>query len=283
MDGARKFYQQFPYYCEIHALRADIALDSFMNEMHDNSGFGVCAEGLSALADAMRQEFISLGGQIILNTEVCEVKKDNDGLCNIAVKGSSKTVYTSRICVAALPKNAVQMIRGLNDISYLKYIKMEPLLRIYAVFDSTAWFSNLPKLITDSPIRYIIPVDSKKGTIMISYTDGEDAKIIHKKKDVQKYVMSEIRRLFPNMDIPDPVFFTEHYWGAGCSYWVPGDYNVKVMSKLCLQPLPEKMPCVFMCGESFAENQCWIESALEHADMLLECAAFKKAYNSVKK
>ena len=49
---------------------------------------------------------------------------------------------------------------------------------MYAVFPVKAgisWFSGLPKVVTNSPIRYIIPVDAKKGIIMISYTDGADA------------------------------------------------------------------------------------------------------------
>lgn len=277
---AKNFYLEFPYYSEIHTLRADIAIYSFTNEMHDNSGFGVCAEGLSALVDAMKKKFLSLGGKIMYNNDVIDIRlKDDIHL----IKTPSKT-YKSNICIGALHRNAVAGICGLN-ISHLDRIKMEPLLRIYAVFDTKdgeSWFTGIPKVITDSPVRYIIPINPAKGIIMISYTDGGDALLIHKKKEVQGFIMSEIRKLFPDKDIPDPVFFKKHFWRDGCSYWLPGEYNVREVSRACLHPVPQEMPRFFMCGESFAENQCWIESALDHTDLLLKLPAFRKACRAKK-
>jgi monoamine oxidase len=40
--SSKAFYELFPYYSEIHTLRADLALDAFHNEMKSNEGFGVC-------------------------------------------------------------------------------------------------------------------------------------------------------------------------------------------------------------------------------------------------
>jgi hypothetical protein len=41
------------------------------------------------------------------------------------------------------------------------------------------------------------------------------------------------------------------------------------------------MPNLFMCSESFAIKQCWIESALEQADALLSLSPFQKALSKV--
>ena len=41
LENAKQFYEQFPYFSEIHTLRADIALISFKHEMHSNEGYGV--------------------------------------------------------------------------------------------------------------------------------------------------------------------------------------------------------------------------------------------------
>jgi hypothetical protein len=89
-------------------------------------------------------------------------------------------------------------------------------------------------------------------------------------------VMKEIRRLFPDLVIPDPIYFKEHAWREGCTYWRPGTYNVQEASQQSLHPMPEKSPGLFMCGESFAEHQCWMESAIDQADKLLAHPHFCK-------
>ena len=53
----RRFIEQFPYWSEIHTLRADLALDSFAEEMESWSGFGTCREGLGAIIRGMVREF----------------------------------------------------------------------------------------------------------------------------------------------------------------------------------------------------------------------------------
>jgi hypothetical protein len=46
-------------------------------------------------------------------------------------------------------------------------------------------------------------------------------------------------------------------------------------SRQSLHPLPGQMPNLFMCGESFAVKQCWMESALDQADDLMAHPKFK--------
>ena len=102
---------------------------------------------------------------------------------------------------------------------------------------------------------------------MISYTDGDDARY-WKKKD-QVAVMKELRKI---VDVPDPIFFKKEYWADGCTYWLPGKYNVEEESEKSLQ-IGEN---VFVCGESYAVHQCWIESALDQADKLLGLEGFRR-------
>jgi monoamine oxidase len=284
--AAKHFYEQFPYYSEIHTLRADVALESFQKEMGTYNGFGVCREGLSALTDSMMAEFIRLGGTIHMDAELCRISSNADKSIDLhcKIRGTDRFVsYTGKTVVLALHHNALRNIDGVSNLSVLKKLTMMPLVRIYAVFPSRggiSWFSGLKKIATNSPIRYIIPMDSRRGIIMISYTDGADAKVWMKleesggEENVKDLVMTEIRKLFPDRTIPDPIFFKQHSWGDGCTYWLPGEYDVKVESKKSLQPLPNTMPNLFMCGESFAVHQCWIESALKQADKLLACPKF---------
>jgi hypothetical protein len=110
---------------------------------------------------------------------------------------------------------------------------------------------------------------------MISYTDGKDAEYWMKQSPsiVQSNIMHSIRTLFPDRSIPNPLFFKLHPWTAGCTYWLPGTYDVEEESQKSLHP-DTNIP-LFMCGESFAVHQEWIESALEQADCLLQCHSFQ--------
>lgn len=286
---AKRFYEQFPYYSEIHVLRADLALSAFQNEMKSNEGFGVCKEGLSTMIDAMANEFIHLGGTIIMNTTLFKITNNPDNSIKLECKilNIPKNIsYTGKNVVLALHHSALKDVKGIK-LSVLKHLTMTPLLRIYAIFPinrGISWFSNLNRIVTDSPIRYIIPIDISRGIIMISYTDGQDAKKWMKQDTsavnedtIQDLVMTEIRQLFPDRTIPEPIFFKQHPWTSGCTYWLPGSYDVIEESKNSLRPLPDSFPNLFMCGESFAVNQCWMESALEQADKLLTKNKFRIA------
>jgi hypothetical protein len=287
--AAKKLYEQFPYYSEIHTLRADLALESFKKEMGD-SGFGVVKEGFSSLTNAMMDEFTSLGGKVIIDLNVYKVASnhDNSVTINCRIRNTNKRAsYTGKVVVLALHHSALTKIEGVNTLSVLRHLTMMPLLRIYAVFptkNGVSWFSKYNKIVTNSRIRYIIPVDPKRGIVMISYTDGVDAKWWFKQNiddngdnDVKEIVMTKIRKLFPELNIPDPIFFKQHPWYDGCTYWLPGAYNVEEESNKSLHPRPKSMPNLFMCGESFAVKQCWVESALVQADKLLESDTFKRA------
>jgi len=289
LAAAKKLYEQFPYYSEIHTLRADLALESFKKEM-GASGFGVVKEGFSSLTNAMMDEFIDLGGKVIIDVDAYKVtaNHDNSVTINCRIRNTrNRTSYTGKVVVLALHHSALTKIEGVNNISVLRHLTMMPLLRIYAVFptkNGVSWFSKYNKIVTNSRIRYIIPVDFRRGIVMISYTDGVDAKWWFKQNiddsgdnDVKEIVMTKIRKLFPELNIPDPIFFKQHPWYDGCTYWLPGSYNVEEESNKSLNPRPKSMPNLFMCGESFAVKQCWVESALVQADKLLECDTFRRA------
>lgn len=280
--AVKHFYEQFPYYSEIHLLRADLALESFNQEMSSNEGFGVCKEGLSSLTELMMSDFIAHGGTILMNQELYKIISNPDRSITLHCRvGGNNITHTTTSCVLALHSDAVKKIDGVKNIEVLSHLKMAPLLRMYAVFPSkrgVSWLSGLNSTVTNSRVRYIIPINAARGIVMISYTDGADAKYWIKEgsindkngnNSVKDLVMSEVRALFPDRTIPDPIIFKQYPWYNGCTYWKPGAYNVEYESYRSLHPKPETMPNLFMCGESFAVKQCWIESALEQADKLL--------------
>lgn len=165
---AKEFYSTFPYYAEIHTLRADLALHSFETEMSSNNGFGVCAEGLSSLIDCMVNEFHNLGGILLSGIELKKISYNNKIHNLECFESCTKQIrhFQSTLSILALHSNALSSIQGVKHLPVLSKLKMEPLLRIYAVFPvnrGKSWFSDLSKIVTPHPIRYIIPIQPSKG------------------------------------------------------------------------------------------------------------------------
>ena len=286
---AKQYYQTFPYWSEIHTMRADAALISFDREMGSMKGFVVCVEGLSSLMTAMKQDFLDGGGHIQYNLEVMALARHEGGvnfLCREQPSNSCVKIL-GHVGVLALHRNAVAAIQGVDKLSVLSHLRMEPLYRMYAVFpvrNGKSWFSGLSKTVTNNRIRFFIPVNPSKGVVMISYTDGADAEYWMKKSPatIQRAVMADIRALFSDCTVPDPLFFKLHPWHDGCTYWLPGKYDIEEESRKSLHPLPSENPGLFMCGESFSVRPCWMESALDQADDLLNLPAFQSKIKALK-
>ena len=154
---------------------------------------------------------------------------------------------------------------------------MEPLLRTYGIFPTkpNPWFEGMKTTVTDSPLRYVIPINPKQGTIMTSYTDAQDTKQYLKLLDkspklLEKCILKDLRDLFPDCDIPNPLFFKAHPWYEGCTYWLPGLYDPKEESEAIMNPMPKRFEHLYVCGESYSLRQAWMEGALEHAEAMLK-------------
>jgi monoamine oxidase len=270
---ARAFYRLFPYWGEIHTLRADLGLHNFQKEFDGTMNYCVCVEGLSALIQCLVKDVEKRGVLIRTNREVTNLR-EKDGCVYVDVKGQ-EPVECDR-CVLALHADVLEKIPFAREhMPALRHLAMEPLVRMYAVFPvhkGKSWFSGLGKMITDDAVRYIIPVNPAKGVVMISYTDGQEALYwmnFQKKrgdKAVQAAVLSHVRALLPDIDIPEPRLFKIYPWTSGCTYWTPGSYDVERMSKEA-HTLTNR---VYACGESIAMTQCWMEGSLESADLVLK-------------
>jgi hypothetical protein len=268
---------QFPYRAEVDTLRADMGLESFQEEMGTYKGYVVVKEGLSALIQGMRKEFESLGGTLFHGHTVTDILPSGAMMLVKTKTNSGEVLWESPTVICALHRDAFQEIPLFHDWTMLRKLKMEPLVRTYAVFPTEkgkSWFSDLPKITSAGPVRFFIPMNPSCGTVMLSYTDGKDArKILHLldkrgEEATGDYLVEEVRKMFPEKTIPDPLFFKSHPWTSGCTYWLPGSYDPYKESKKALKPFPDLN--LFCCGESFAIRQAWMEGALEHADLLLK-------------
>jgi monoamine oxidase len=237
----------------------------------------VIKEGIDSLTNNIQKE---LKGKVEIFLEHRLTAIASDGVQAKLHFKNQKTLMAKKV-ILAIPSEALKGLAAFKNLPILKRVTMRPLLRIYGVFPTPPWFEMIPKTITDSPLRHIIPISSKNGTIMTSYTDAKDTEFwytLYKKygeKALSKRIVQESEKLF-KIKIPEPHLFKMCYWKDGCSYWLPGLYDVKEASERMMNPLPLSHPNVYVCGESYSVNQAWVESALEHTEGMLQRYIFTR-------
>ena len=91
-----------------------------------------------------------------------------------------------------------------------------------------------------SPLKYIIPIDSTKGVIMISYTDSKNAKLMYNALDLGTN-NNKLETLIKKLDnknilisdrIPKAIWIKHHYWSSGMGLWKPGTNSTNVINSL---------------------------------------------------
>jgi hypothetical protein len=90
----------------------------------------------------------------------------------------------------------------------------------------------------------------------------------HGEKKTGDFLSAELRKLLSH-DIPTPTLYKTHVWKNAVTYWLPGDYDPATESRQSVHPLPDTMPSVWLCGESYSVRQGWIEGALEQAERMM--------------
>lgn len=276
----RRLLRLFPYWAETHLMRADVALGVFkigrgaaggvMADRRADAFYGIIG-GIDTLTNRLATAARAAGATLRSGQEVLDVARLPSGQFRVAVKGGAD-ILADRV-VFATCRCTLGDFRILRDESFVRRLATSPLLRIYAVYPPNpttgkTWFADMDKVVLDSPLRFVIPINSRKGLIMISYTDGDDTKAWRDLEGpaLQAAIQAEVHRVWPDRAVPEPTYLRKHYWGGGCTYWLPGDYDVEAEAAHALNP----QPGVYVCGESIsAHHQAWIEGALETAEDLL--------------
>jgi len=264
--NSQNFIDRYEYRSEIDTLKASRAIESLKHELGNQEGFSVIKGGFSSLVKKLKESIPKV--KVFLDKEVLDIKKEND-VYSLVLENTEIKCFK---VIVAIQRDAVAKLPCFKGLPILDQVKMRPLVRMYAVFplqEGKTWFAGINKFLCDLPIRYVIPIDPTKGTIMISYTDGEEAEYWIKQKNPLPMVMSQIRSLFPNIEIPEPLFFKVHPWSDGCSYWVTGQYDFNKVSKASVKPLPD-MPNLYMCNESWAYEQCWVKCSIDQAQKVID-------------
>lgn len=272
--------EMFPYRAEVGLMRADLALETFtptdpMGAATDDAYVGI-VEGIDALVKHVAEDAARAGARLQSRHRVNDIRRINDELFEITGmhgKKASETVfrYRAKHVIVATCRCSLGKFSVLRGAPLLKQLATSPLMRIYAKYPPNKygkiWFDDVPKTVSSNPLRYVIPIDPKSGLIMISYTDGDDTKYWKDMDDktLETSIQKQVHELFPDKDIPAPTYLQKHYWDGGCTYWLPGSYDVKKASREAMNPSKN----LYVVGESISMQQAWIEGALESAETFL--------------
>ena len=270
--------RMFPYYAETHILRADLALPLFKTTgvMSNTAEYYGIKGGIDQLIHHLHEALTSTRLNILTRHRVEDIIQHPSGLFEITGSHGEKanptefTIVCKRVIVAT-EYRSFRKFTILQNASFVKHLTDSRLIRIYAVYpivQGKVWFHDLPKTVTTNPLRYIIPINAEKGLIMISYTEGQDAEAWHTKNGTEliEAIQSELSKLYPDREIPYPIYMKQHDWPQGCTYWKAGEYDLTQTLLEAQNPLPN----VYLCGESVHRNQAWVESALESVECLKE-------------
>jgi monoamine oxidase len=199
--------------------------------------------------------------KLMLNANVNKVINNND--CFDVFYNNNR--IQGKNIIFCLPKPALLNIDYLKPIHCIinESVTCKPLCRTYAIFKKEdIWFKDLKnKVVTNDELRYIIPMDSENGLIMISYTDDIYTKywkaIRNNQNKLKIKIIEHVKNVF-NININKPEKVIVFNWDCGVTYWNK-NINSEEISKFILNPLPN----TYICGENYSLNQSWVEGALE--------------------
>jgi monoamine oxidase len=269
--AAKALLDRYPYRAEVEKMRADLGIASFHAEMGTRAGYFGVRGGLTQLTDALVAACRASGVRFRKGAAVTRVVPSVEGY-ELHLADGAKPVKARRVIlathVAALAKMELPAEVRAGDLAQLG---MAPLTRVYATYPTSggvAWFADLPKTVTDSPLRYIIPINPAKGMIMISYVDDRDTGTWKGLKGpaLITAIQTELRRLMPERTIPEPTWMHAYEWTDGCTYWRPGAYNPREVAVRLMHPAAG----LWIAGESLSVGQqAWMEGALAVAEDVL--------------
>lgn len=215
------------------------------------------------LIEKMVKELKNNNANMYLNTEVKTIVFDkNTSLYKLQY--NNKTIRGEKI-IFCIPKPALLKINILKPIHCLleKSVSCKSLCRTYAIFKKEdIWYQDIKnKIVTNNPLRYIIPMGGENQLIMISYTDDIYTnywkKIQNNQTKLKKSIVSLVKNTY-DININEPIKVYVCYWDCGVSYWNKNIDSTKV-SDFLLNPIPN----IYICGENYSLNQSWVNGALD--------------------
>ncbi len=277
VEKTKLLIEAFGYNDEFEHINAKNGIEMFKKNFNSNLSYYILRDGLEQIIILLVEELKKKGIKILLNEKIINIEKnelENIKLLTENFDNISNNFLTKNL-ILAIPRNSLLQIPFLNNISnLLNSVENSSLFRIYAVFPkdnhNKVWFHDIPKTTTNLNIQQFIPINIESGLTMISYSDTKYAKEWQNNKInnlLEKEIMENIRLLFPEKKIPDPIFLKSRFIYEATHLWKVNCDGNKLNERI-IKPYPKMN--LFICGESYSNNQGWIEGALETSKKVID-------------
>lgn len=234
-----------------------------------NNEFFVLRDGIHVLCDVLYKYITDAGVSVNFSSILKDINDDKKYIKINSISDShtrTETHIETRIyskLYLTLKRSdymKIDYFRKYEDI--FNTVSDGKLLRIFAQYKDV-WFKDMPKILAQNKLQFIIPIDHKNGLIQISYCDRYNADFwnaFKNEKDVKKYLTKILNEMFPEKNIKEPEWITMHYWESGDHMW-----NVGVNTKNIREKIDEIFISkdIYILGETYSERQAWIEGAIE--------------------
>jgi monoamine oxidase/predicted heme/steroid binding protein len=251
----------FGYDSEFTGLNAKNALDIIEFDFYKGTYY-VLKGGLQRLIDLIVDKCKKMGADMILN-KTCISVDETDKM----IKTDDSHTYKYKKCILSVPISALDTIKFNKQLKWTYKPEPYKLCRIYAKYPEP-WFKGMAKMISDLKISMVIPVNPNNGLIMISYSDTEVAEYWNSfmsEKELTASLNKDLRKLFKNIEIPEPEWISVEYWNEGCHTWGKNANDFVIMNDIQKQ-LDNN---IFLANEAYCHLQGWIEGSLLMVDSIL--------------
>lgn len=284
LSGAEVKYltDSFGYVGEVESMNAFNAIHMFSTDLNQKYKYYSLRKGMDQIPKKMIQ-FIHQNkrpeDRIVIHRGALIEKISWDrgaGIFDLMVskgngngKGGKSAGFQSRKVYCAIQRSALlrlPIFRPIRDD--LRAIDPKPLCRVYMVFNKehSGWIGGLGKITSNNRCRYLIPLDAKKGSVMISYTDSRFANAVYAayqklgEKGFNRWIVSTWEKVL-GIKIGMPIYTRVCYWKEGVAMWKAGYNSLEISAKMRNGPLGPEIP-IHIIGENYSLNQAWIEGGL---------------------
>ena len=221
--------------------------------------------GYSKIIDLL---FENINQKVKIGETLLDIKKKK----NFFLVTTNKTNYMTKKIIFTIPKENLSKIEFINsNVNYLNSVSSGDYIRVFAQYpkkNGKVWFHDINPTVTDGVIRKIIPENIETGLLQVCYNDHINAERVRNiilNGDLKTFIRNSLNKLFIHKNIPEPIFINCHYWKNANHYWLPF-YDNEHISNYILNPIQN----IYICGESYSNNQGWIEGALKTSDKVIK-------------
>lgn len=278
-DKQKNINKNTPYVSNFHrlfnldSLTAIRIINTLLINKKINTYYRI-SKGNIEICNKLKQKFIGKNKKIIFNTTFYNFKYINN---IFHIKLNNSTIKSKNLIITLPTLNALKITSLSHIHKYLNYSIPAKLGFIHAVYpknsDGKYWFHDIRWISTNLFLRHIMP--GKNGTITLGYLSGSEAKLSAEnfnklynssKNKAFKEIQIALNTLFPNKNIPKPLFWTYKYWYGGTHGWKKNTKYCDIYKKIIF---PNKNQPVYLVNESYSYRGGWTEGALEIANEVL--------------